>query len=79
MTSVSEPNHLHGQVVGEITFKVAVMTSLVAKISLYVAKITFVVAEITFNMTVMTFSVSKISSFVAKVTFVVAQITFKVA
>ena len=36
-------------VVGEITFKVAVMTSLEVKFSLFAAKITFVVAEITFN------------------------------
>ena len=66
-------------VVGEITFKVAVMTSLVTKFSLFVAKITFVIAEITFNMAVMTSSVAKISSFVAKVTFVAAHIIFKVA
>ena len=65
-------------VVGEITFKVAVMTSLVAKLSLFMTEITFVVAEITFNMAVMTSSVSKISSYGAKVTFVVAQITFEV-
>ena len=66
-------------VVAEVTFKVAVMTSSVAKFSLFVAKITFVVAEITFNMAVMTSSVPKFSSFVAKVTFVGAQITFEVA
>ena len=55
------------------------LTSLVAKFSLFVVKITFMVAEITFNMAVMTSSVSKISSFVAKVTFVVAQISYEMA
>ena len=59
----------------EITFKVA----LVADISLFVAKITFVVAEIIIREHVITSSVAKISSFMAKVTFVVAQIIFKVA
>ena len=50
-------------VVAEIIFKVALMTSLMAKFSLFVTKITFVVAEITLIMAVMTSSVSKISSF----------------
>ena len=80
-------------VVGEITLNVAVMTSLVAKLSLFVAKSIFVVAEITFNMAVMPSTVSKISSFVAqiiikedvtfsyvaKITFIEAEIICKVA
>ena len=41
-------------VVGEIKFKVVVMTFLVTKFSLFVAKITFLLDEITSNMAVMT-------------------------
>ena len=76
----------------EVTFKVAVITS-------SVVKITFVVAEITFKVAVITFSVIKISlfsrqdhfcsyrdyfleadirMFVAKINFVEAEITFNV-
>ena len=43
-------------VVTEIIFKVAVIPSLVDKISLFVAEITFVVAEMTFNVAVITLS-----------------------
>ena len=53
------------RIIVEITFKVAVITS-------SVAKITFVVAEITFK-------VAMITSSVAKITFVVAEITLKMA
>ena len=45
-------------VVAEIIFKVAVITSLVDKISLFGAEITFVVAEMTFNVAVITLSAS---------------------
>ena len=43
-------------VVAEIIFKVAVITSLVDKISLFMAEITFVVAEMAFNVAVITLS-----------------------
>ena len=57
-------------VVDEVTVKVAVITS-------SVAKNIFGVAEITFKVAVITSSVDNISLFVAKITFVVAEITLK--
>ena len=47
-------------VVAEKTFKVAMITSSVNEISLFVAKINFVVAEITFTVAVITSLVDKI-------------------
>ena len=49
----------------EITFKIVVITSSVAKITFAVTEITFIVAVIT--------------SLVVKITFVVAEITFKMS
>ena len=57
----------------EILFKVAVMTSSVSKISLFVVKVTLVVAQITFKVA----SVADISLLVTKITFVVAEIIIK--
>ena len=56
-------------VVPEITLKVAVITSSVDKISLFMAKITFVVAGITFKVAVITSSVAKINCVLAEITF----------
>ena len=63
--NLSQKSHLNG-------FKVAAVTS-------SVAKITFVEVETTFNVVVITPSVADTSLLVAKITFVVAEITFKVA
>ena len=65
-------------VMGEIIFKVAVMTSLVLKFSLikissFVAKVTFVVAQITCKVVL----VADISLLVTKITFVVVEIIIK--
>ena len=70
----------------EITFKVAVFTSSVDKITFVVVKITFtvavstsLVAKISFVVDEITFKVVVITYLVFRITFVVAEITFKVA
>ena len=52
-------------VVAEITVKVVVITSVVDKISLFVAKINCVVAETTLKVAVITSTVDNINLFVA--------------
>ena len=70
----------------ELTFKVAVITSSVDRVSVFVAMINFVLADIIINEAVMVSLVGKITLVVTDITFLgtdigllVAKITYKVA